>query len=51
VLRSGGGSSSTNILSPIDANSFTWQSTDRLVDGAALPDTEAVKMTRVESRR
>lgn len=51
VLRSGAGSSSTNILTPIDANTFSWQSADRMVDGAALPDTEAVKLTRVETRR
>lgn len=46
VLRDGAETTATNIITPIDGNSFTWQSTQRAIGGAALPDTEAVKLTR-----
>lgn len=51
ILRDGGESTATNILAPIDANSFTWLSTDRTVNGAALPETAAVKLIRVATPR
>lgn len=40
----------TNILAPLDADSFTWQSTGRVVGGATLPDTEPVKLTRAPNK-
>jgi uncharacterized protein (TIGR02246 family) len=51
VLRDGGETSATNIITPIDANNFSWQSTDRTADGVALPDTQPVKLTRVAPTR
>ncbi|MCA9068881.1 MAG: SgcJ/EcaC family oxidoreductase [Planctomycetaceae bacterium] len=39
----------TNILTPVDKNNFTWQSTDRKLDGEALPDTDVVKVHRAKS--
>jgi len=38
----------TNILTPLDKDSFTWQSTDRALDGEALPNIAPVKVTRVK---
>ena len=49
VFRDGAESESVNILTPIDANSFTWQSVSRTLDGASLPDTQPVKIVRVKS--
>jgi uncharacterized protein (TIGR02246 family) len=36
-----------NIVTRIDADHMTWQSTNRAVDGKRLPDTEVVKLQRV----
>jgi uncharacterized protein (TIGR02246 family) len=47
TLADGGRASAVNIIHPIDANSFTWASTDRDVDGEMLPDVDDVKMVRV----
>ena len=47
VLRDGSESTSVNIATPIDANSFTWQSIKRTLDGVSLPDTPPVKIVRV----
>jgi uncharacterized protein (TIGR02246 family) len=38
----------TNVITMIDADTITWQSTNRAVDGKALPDIPAVKMKRVK---
>jgi uncharacterized protein (TIGR02246 family) len=48
TLRDGSESSAVNIVTPIDANSFTWQSTKRTLDGVRLPDLGPVKIVRVE---
>ena len=48
VLRDGSESTSVNIVTPIDANSFTWQSIKRTLDGVSLPDTPPVKIVRVQ---
>ena len=48
VLRDGSESRSINIATPIDANSFTWQSIKRTLDGVSLPDTPPVKIVRVQ---
>jgi len=48
VFRNGSESKAVNVLTPIDANSFTWQSVKRTLDGVALPDTAVVKMVRVQ---
>ena len=40
----------TNIMTPIDADSFLWQSVDRTLDGEALADQPQVKVTRVKGK-
>jgi len=49
VFRNGSESSSVNVLTPADANRFTWQSVNRSLDGVRLPDLQAVKIVRVPS--
>ena len=49
VFRDGSESSAVNIVTPIDANSFTWQSVKRTLDGVSLPDIKPVKIVRVPS--
>ena len=39
----------TNILRRVDYDTFTWQSVDRLLDDAPLPDLPPVKVTRVKA--
>lgn len=51
VLRDGSESTAVNIATPIDANSFTWQSVRRTLDGVGLPDIPPVKLQRVQSTR
>jgi uncharacterized protein (TIGR02246 family) len=48
VREDGGESTATNILTPLDKNSFTWQSIDRTEDGADVPNIPPVKVTRVK---
>ena len=38
ALAEGGTMSATNIFSRVDADTFTWQTTERVVDGEELPD-------------
>ncbi|MFZ1935085.1 MAG: SgcJ/EcaC family oxidoreductase [Thermoguttaceae bacterium] len=47
VFRNGSESAAVNIVTPIDANSFTWQSVKRTLDGVSLPDVKPVKIVRV----
>jgi uncharacterized protein (TIGR02246 family) len=47
VFRDGSECTAVNILTPIDANSFTWQSVKRTLDGVRLPDTPPVRIVRV----
>jgi uncharacterized protein (TIGR02246 family) len=49
VFRNGSESTAVNILAPIDANNFTWQSVRRTLDGVSLPNTQPVKIARVQS--
>lgn len=46
VLADGRLASSTNIYTYVDANTFTWQSVDREVDGKPLADVEPVTVVR-----
>lgn len=48
VLRDGGKVSSTNVITRVDADHFTWQSTKRKVDGKDTPDSPVVKFKRVK---
>ena len=51
MLRDGSESTSVNIITPVDANSFMWQSIKRTLDGVRLPDTTPVKIVRVQSSK
>lgn len=51
VFRDGSESSAVNVVTPIDANSFTWQSLQRTLDGVRLPDIAPVKMVRSQSAK
>lgn len=46
VLADGRIASSTNVYTYVDDNTFTWQSTDRDIDGVRLPDVDPVTMVR-----
>jgi uncharacterized protein (TIGR02246 family) len=46
TLPDGGKTSALNIFKHVDDNSFTWQSTDRTVDGEMLPNIEEVLIVR-----
>ena len=35
-------------MTPIDADSFLWQSVERTLDGEPLPDLPPVKVVRVK---
>jgi uncharacterized protein (TIGR02246 family) len=48
TLRDGKKVMATNVITKVDADHFTWQSTQRSVDGNKLPDTEVVKMKRAK---
>ena len=48
VLRDGGKVSSTNVITKVDADHFTWQSTNRMVDGKEAPDSKVIKFKRVK---
>jgi uncharacterized protein (TIGR02246 family) len=37
----------SNIVTRIDDDHFTWQSTERVVDGKTMPDSEVIKLKRV----
>ena len=41
----------TNILTPVDADSFLWQSVQRVLDDESLPDVAPVKVTRVKGKK
>jgi hypothetical protein len=49
VFRDGSETKAVNILTPIDADSFTWQSVHRTLDGVRLPDIPPVRIVRVKS--
>jgi uncharacterized protein (TIGR02246 family) len=51
VFRDGSDSTSVNIITPIDKNSFTWQSVKRTLDGVQLPDSPPQKIVRVTSAK
>ncbi|MCE9544300.1 MAG: SgcJ/EcaC family oxidoreductase [Planctomycetia bacterium] len=46
VLPDGGRSSEVNILTKVDNNAFTWQSTNREIDGEVQPNIDEVKVVR-----
>lgn len=48
TLRDGKKLTSTNVVTRIDADHITWQSTNRSLEGKELPDTREVKLKRVQ---
>ncbi|MBA4065520.1 MAG: hypothetical protein C0501_17750 [Isosphaera sp.] len=40
----------TNIMTPVDADTFLWQAVERTVDGEPAPDLAPVKVTRVKGK-
>ena len=48
VEADGAEMTATNILTPLNKDSFTWQSVDRTVDGEEQPSIPPIKVTRVK---
>jgi hypothetical protein len=46
VAADGDKVTATTILTPVDENTFTFQSTERTVDGEKAPDLGPIKVTR-----
>jgi hypothetical protein len=40
--------SAMNIVTWVDANTISWQSKDRTLDGKPLPDTKEMQLKRVK---
>lgn len=51
TLADGSTLTATNILRRVDDDTFTWQSIDRVLDDAAIPDLPPVKVTRVKATK
>jgi uncharacterized protein (TIGR02246 family) len=51
ILRDGSESTAVNVLTPIDADSFTWQSVKRTLGEVSLPSTGPVKVVRLQPTR
>ena len=50
-LTDGSTMAATNILTPLDQDSFTWQAVKRSIDGEEVDDLPPVKVTRVKRKR
>ena len=48
VEADGDDTSATNLLTPVDKDSFTWQSIDHTADGEAAPNIPPVKVVRAK---
>ena len=48
VQADGGELTATNTITPVDKDTFIWQSTERTVDGEDLPNVPPIKVTRVK---
>jgi uncharacterized protein (TIGR02246 family) len=48
VQADGGELTARNILTPVDKDTFTWQSTERTLDDEAMPNIGPIKVTRVK---
>jgi uncharacterized protein (TIGR02246 family) len=51
VHRDGSQTEATNILTPVDANTYTWQSTHRTRNEVSLPDTAELKVVRDKAKK
>jgi uncharacterized protein (TIGR02246 family) len=45
--RDGSKVTATNIVTPIDRDTVTWESKDRMVEGKSVPDIKPIKLKRV----
>lgn len=48
VLQDGSRGSAINIITRLDDNTFTWQSTGRAIAGAVMPNVDPVNVVRVQ---
>jgi uncharacterized protein (TIGR02246 family) len=48
TLKDGKTLTATNIITRLDADTVTWQSINRAIDGKAIPDIKELKMKRVK---
>jgi uncharacterized protein (TIGR02246 family) len=48
TLASGKTTTSTNIVTRVDADTLTWQGTERALNGEVQPDTQVITMKRVK---
>ena len=48
TLSDGNKVSATHIITPVGADTVTWQSKDQTLNGKPLPDTKQIKMKRVQ---
>ncbi len=48
TTRDGKKLAATNVITKVDADHATWQSTKRTLDGKELPDTDVIKMKRAK---
>ena len=48
VLQDGRKMAATNVVTRVDADTITWESKDRTLDGKSIPDMKEVKMKRVK---
>jgi hypothetical protein len=46
VLADGRKASAVNVIKPVDANSFTWQTVERTAGGELLPNIDEVQIVR-----
>jgi uncharacterized protein (TIGR02246 family) len=51
TLPDGSTMTATNILAPVNKDSFTWQSVDRKAGGTELPNTPPLKVVRVKPQK
>jgi len=51
AMKNGSIMTATNILTPIDGDSFSWQSVSREVDDEAVPDLAPVKVMRIKGNQ
>ena len=51
VLRDGSRTQSTNVLTCVDDDTFTWRSVQRGIAGASVPELGEVKVSRVKAKK
>jgi len=51
TMPEGSDATAVNIYTKVDDNHFTWQSTNRTLDGVHLPDAAPIKMVRIPTQK